>query len=279
MQIYFNNGNDKEYQYKLNNLLKDIFFDFQFWYDLNLWDENYESYSIIDNGEMVSNICVYKTKILLNQKQYSALSVGAVATKKEYRGRGLSRVLMEHIIKKYENVPMYLSANDSVVDFYPKFGFKRVYEKLPVCECAINNDAKPNMLSYDDPKVWNYVYNRVNFSQKLDCLNTASINIFHIYWGYLKNCIYELPEIDTMVIAQQKGEILKLIGVFSLKDICFAELVRYLPFTNVKEIEFGFMPYWSDINYIMKGYETDPLFVRGLQCDLGDFKFPDLSVT
>jgi len=279
MQIIFNNGNDREYQYKLNNLLKDVFFDFRFWYDLNLWDENYESYSIIDNGEIVSNICVYKTQVLFNKKQYFALSVGAVATKKEYRGRGLSRVLMEHIIEKYENVPMYLSANDSVVNFYPRFGFERIYEKLPVCECEINNNVQPNKLVYDDPRVWNYVYNRINFSQKLDCLNTACINIFHIYWGYLRDCIYELPEIDTMVIARQKGDVLKFIGVFSLKDVCFADLIKYLPFNNVKRIEFGFMPCWSDVNCVMKEYETDPLFVRGLHCDLGDFKFPELSVT
>lgn len=279
MQISFNNGNNKVYQFMLNNLLKDLFFDFQFWYDLNLWDENYESYSAIDNGEIVSNICVFKTQILFNSKQYPALSVGAVATKKEYRGRGLARALMEHIIEKYGNVPMCLSANESVVNFYPKFGFKRIYDKLPVCEYTINNGAMPNKLSYDDPKVWNYVYNRVNFSQKFDCLNTASINIFHIYWGYLRDCIYELPEINTMVIAKQNGEILKLFGVFSLRDISFSDLARYLPFTNVKKIEFGFMPCWPDVNYIMKEYETGPLFARGLRCDLGDFKFPELSVT
>ena len=78
-----------------------VFIDFQFWYDLNLWDENYESYSIIENGEMISNICVYKTNILFNNKQHPALSIGAVATKKEHRGKGLSRKLMEHIIDKY----------------------------------------------------------------------------------------------------------------------------------------------------------------------------------
>lgn len=279
MQILFCNRNDKKYQHKLNNLLKDIFFDFQFWYDLNLWDENYESYSVADNGEIVSNICVYKTRILFKSKQYSALSIGAVATRQEYRGRGFSRMLMEHIIEKYGNIPMYLSANESVVDFYPKFGFKRVYEKLPVCDCVVNNDIKPDKLRYDDPKVWNYVYNRVNFSRKLDCLNTACINIFHIYWGYLKDCIYEIPKIDTMVIAEQKGEILKLIGVFSLRDISFSDLVKHLPFSGVKKIEFGFMPCWTDIDYVMKEYETDPLFVRGLRCDLGDFKFPEMSVT
>ncbi|MCL6589055.1 MAG: GNAT family N-acetyltransferase [Firmicutes bacterium] len=263
----------------LNNLLKDIFFDFQFWYDLNLWDKNYESYSIIEDGEMVSNVCVFKTQILFNQKKYTALSIGAVATKKEFRGRGLSRILMDHVIQKYEGTPMYLSANDGVAGFYPKFGFKRIFEKLPVCEVKINNDLQPVKLRYDDPKVWDYVFKRVNFSPILDCLNTASINIFHIYWGYLKDFIYEIPELDTLVIAGQEDSILKLIGVFSLKDISFSELVRYLPFGNVTKVEFGFMPYWPDLDYTMQEYETDPAFVRGLRCDLGDFKFPELSVT
>lgn len=152
MQIHFNNRNNKEYQYLLNNLLKDIFFDFQFWYDLDLWDDNYESYSIIENGEMVSNICVYKAQILFHGNRYDALSVGAVATKKEYRGRGFMRALMEHIIRKYDNVPMYLSANDSVVDFYPRFGFKRVYEKLPICACTIDNACVPHKLSMTIPR-------------------------------------------------------------------------------------------------------------------------------
>lgn len=67
MQVSFNNGNDKEYQYMLNNLLKNIFFDFQFWYDLNLWDENYESYSIAENGEIVSNICILRLKYCLTK--------------------------------------------------------------------------------------------------------------------------------------------------------------------------------------------------------------------
>lgn len=77
---------------------------------------------------------------MFNKNQYSALSIGAVATKKDYRGRGLSRILMNHIIEKYDGVPMYLYVNNDVVNFYPKFGFKRVFEKLPIYECEINNN-------------------------------------------------------------------------------------------------------------------------------------------
>ncbi len=280
MKILFNNRNDRAYEDMLNQLLKEVFFDFRFWYDLNLWDDNYESYSILEKGEIVSNICVYKTRLLFNAKECLALSLGAVATKKEYRGRGLARTLMEHIFEKYDGVPMYLSANDGVVNFYPRFGFQRVYDKLPVCEYKVDNhQILAHKLRYDDPKMLDYVNKRINFSQKMDCLNTASINLFYIYKGELKDCIYELPEIDTLVIAEQKGTTLKLIGVFSLREIGFSELVSHLPFCNVDRIQLGFMPYWTDIDFTLQEYQTDPLFAKGISCDLGDFKFPELSLT
>lgn len=279
MEFVFNNKDDKQYQTKLNKLLKNIFLDFEFWYNLDLWDSNYESYAYMDGEEIVSNICVYKTKIILNGKKHEALSVGAVATKEEYRGQGLSRKLMDHIIEKYEGTPMYLSANETVVDFYPRFGFKQVYEKLPICDCNINNTIPIKKLAHNDQKVWDYVYKRINYSNKLDCLNTQNINMFHIYLGYLKEHIYELEDINTMVIATQDNDVLNVTGVFSLEDITFKQLVDNLPFTNVKRIEFGFMPYWDDIEYSMIAYETDPLFARGVKSDLGDFKFPELSIT
>lgn len=279
MQILFCNSNDKQYQKLLNELMKPIFLDFRFWYDLNLWDSKYESYSIMQNNEIVSNICAYKANILLNGSSYQALSVGAVATKKEYRGRGYARLIMEHIINQYPNVPMYLSANETVTHFYPRFGFERVFEKLPVAKFKINNEITPRKLEFNDVKLWDYVYKRKNISQKLDCLNTESVNLFHIHLGYLKDCIYDISELDTIVIAMQNETILKIIAIFSLRDIQFTDLAKHLPFKHISTIEFGFMPYWNDLAYEMKPYETDPLFVRGVKCELGDFKFPELSIT
>ena len=279
MEISFNNSNDKNYQKQLNALLKPIFLDFQFWYDLDLWDKNYESYSIIQNDKILSNISVFKADILMNWKQYRALSVGAVATRPDCRGHGYSRLLMEHIISRYPDTPMYLSANDKVVDFYPRFGFKRIYEKLPVSHYKINNTIRPNKLPFDSPIILNYLHNRVNFSQKLDCLNTSSINMFHIHLGHLKEHIYHIPGLETILIAKQKGSTLKIIGVFSLKHISFLDFARHLPFAGVEKIEFGFMPCWDDLDYKMTECEADPFFTRGVKCNLGDFKFPELSIT
>ena len=72
---------------------------------------------------------------------------------------------------------------------------------------------------------------------------------------------------------------LKLIDVISQRNITFDELRIFLPFRNVEKIEFGFMPDWLEILFDMKEYEQDPLFVRGLRCDFGDFKFPEISFT
>jgi hypothetical protein len=202
-----------------------------------------------------------------------------VATREGYRGRGYLKQLMEHILEKYRNVPMYLGANDSVIDFYPRFGFQRVYEKLPIADVNINNEIETISLQFDDPLVSDFIYHRNNYSHILDCMNTQTINLFHIHFGYLKNNIYHIPELNTMIIAQLEDQVLKLIGVFSKKEITFRELVSKLPFQGVKRIEFGFMPYWEDTVYSMQDYETDPIFVRNITCDLGDFKFPELSIT
>jgi len=70
-----------------------------------------------------------------------------------------------------------------------------------------------------------------------------------------------------------------LIGIFPLKPILFTDLLPRLPFCSVEKVQFGFMPYWSDLEYVMEEQEMDPLFIRGLTCDLGDFKFPKLSTT
>lgn len=279
MELTFCNSNDKVYQQKLNELLKNVFLDFKFWYDLDLWDDKYESYAFLDNGEIVSNIGVYKTQIMYKGELHPALSIGGVCTRKEYRGKGLSRKLMEHIIEKYEGLPMYLSANEGVLDFYPRFGFERIEDKQPVCDCKISNGFDARKLQYDDQKVWDYIYKRVNRSSDFDCYDTEAINIFHLHMGYLKDCIYELPEIDTMVVARQVDTRLKLIGVYSLKDVSFEEVKRYLPFENIERIEFGFMPHWDDIEFSMEAYEKDPQFVRGISCELGDIKFPELSYT
>jgi len=279
MEIHFCNSNDKEYQRRLNALLKPIFLDFQFWYDLDLCDENYESYSIMQDDAIVSNVCIFKVKGVCNGAAFEALSLGAVATRADCRGRGYARVLIKHIITKHPDMPMYLYANESVLDFYTRFDFARAYEKLPTAVYAIHNENATNKLAYTDPKLREYVYHNKNLSERFDCVNTQSVNMFHLCEGAYADCLYEISECETLVIAQQNGGTLHISSMFSRQDVSFATLAKALPFCNVSRLTFGFMPPWADLKFNMESFDADPLFVRGFSCDLGDFKIPELSFT
>jgi len=279
MPIVFCNSNDKTYQRGLNALLSQVFFDFSFWYDLNLWDERYESYAIVEDGRFVSNICVFKTRILWRGRPCLALSLGAVCTDPQYRGRGHARTLMEHVLGRYPDTPMYLSANEGVLDFYPRFGFRRVFEKQPALACSIDNDCRPVRLAFDDPKVTAYVRGRRIFSTIVDCANADTVTLFHIHLGPYKDCLYELADCGVLLVASQEEETLSLHGAFAPRPVAWSELVPRLPFAGVRRVEFGFAPDVLGAPFHWEEVAGDPLFVRGVDCDLGDFKFPDLCFT
>ncbi|MGB3368021.1 MAG: hypothetical protein WBA54_11060, partial [Acidaminobacteraceae bacterium] len=158
-------------------------------------------------------------------------------------------------------------------------GFERAYEKSPVINIEVDNDIHTKKLKFDDDKVKKYIYNRVNYSSQLDCLNTASINMFHIHLGYLKDHIYELEEVKTMIVAYQSDETLKIKAIYSLVEISFLDLVKSLPFKGIKKIEFGFMPTYENLNLSMEEDDADPWFVRNISCDISNIKFPELSMT
>jgi len=205
--------------------------------------------------------------------------MGFYIVKPEYRGRGLLRQLMEQIDRKYAGVPMYLSANDTVLDFYPRFGFRRFTEHLPICRQDIDHPVVPRRLSRDNPRVRHYIRSRVNFSPSFDCLNTEPVNLFHLYSGYLNDCLYELQDINTLVVAQQNAATLKLFGVFSLQAITWQDLADRLPFSGIKRLEFGFMPYWPDLHYDLQADDSALWFIKNIACPLNAIKFPELSAT
>lgn len=66
--------------------------------------------------------------LLGKNKHY--LQIGTVATDKAYRGLGFSRLLMEYILTEWKgkSEQIYLYANKTVTQMYPKFGFKAVKE-------------------------------------------------------------------------------------------------------------------------------------------------------
>jgi GNAT superfamily N-acetyltransferase len=110
--------------------------DFYRWTTLGGWSEDYEVFAIIEDNEILATIGVsrmyFSSTDIPGQpapaKMMDGLQLGAVATRKDRRGMGYARRLMDMVLAQADRTaaPVLLFANPSVIDFYPKFGFRRL---------------------------------------------------------------------------------------------------------------------------------------------------------
>ena len=281
MNITMTNGSTATAAFKnqINTLIQEVFgFSFDKWQDRNLWDNQYEMYTIIEGNQAVANISAYKMKLLLSGEPRDFLQLGAVATKEQYRGKGLSRKIMEHIFAAYPDTPKFLHANDSVTSFYPRFGFVPFTYKQPILACDNLQGCGMVKLELDDPKVDAYLRNRSQYSRIFDCLSPYAINWFHLLYFHADH-IYEVPALQALIIAEQKGKTLHLHDVIATTEISFSQVLPCLSFPGAERIAFGFTPDWLKLDYAMTEMELDHPYIRGEFAVSKDFRFPDLIMT
>lgn len=275
------NHYQKEHGDRLNERMLEAFgFSFAPWFERGMWDERYESYSICEADQMLSNVCVFKNQMLVHGRELSALQFGAVATRADMRGRGLCRGIMEHILALYPDVPMFLHANPDAASMYPKFGFRRVQECVPWIRERIDNRIRPVPLPPQGPVLTRAVASRGAHSRQLDILNGETVVVFHLLmdpeWAPL-----HLPELNAVALCEQRGERLFIADVICDAPIEWADLRARLPFSGVREVEFGFHPDWLGISpeWTPLTLEEHPVFLRG-EWELPDkFRIPVTSVT
>ncbi|MGM1020539.1 MAG: GNAT family N-acetyltransferase [Bacillota bacterium] len=104
---------------------------------MGCWDDQYIPYVLLDGDCVVANVSVSLMNFDLLGENRKYIQIGTVMTHTNYRNQGLSRFLLECVLQDwYDNGDaMYLFANDSVKEFYPKFGF------VPAQEYQFNRKA------------------------------------------------------------------------------------------------------------------------------------------
>lgn len=130
MEIMHGYRNDKALRHSFNALAEQTFgLNFENWYRLGYWGDNYDPHSAVLDGAVVANVSVNRCDLVIGGKRRKIYQLGTVMTAPEHRGKGYIRAIMEYldpILAEADGV--YLFANDSVVDFYPRFGFRRAAE-------------------------------------------------------------------------------------------------------------------------------------------------------
>ena len=206
-------GEDDKFRISFNVLTKKTFgFDFEQWYQYGYWKNQFLPYSLMDGDVVVSNVSVNIMDFGVFGKPKRYIQLGTVMTDVAYRNRGLSRVIMEKIIEEWKDKCdlLYLFANDSVLDFYPKFGFDVL--KQYQCTKPISKHGENGLV------------------KKLD----------------MTDSVYYIQDYDAVIIANFEGDTIEVLNVFCKEDISLDKMLDYLVDENIKREKLYFTPKETD---------------------------------
>lgn len=279
---------DDKFRESFNALTEKTFgFNFEKWYEYGYWENKYIPYSLMDGDIVVSNVSVSPMNFEFFGKTKRYLQLGTVMTDPDYRNQGLLRVIIEKIIAEWKDKSelIYLFANDSVLDFYPKFGFTRLEQYQ--CTKLVNKVDNPGVvrkldMSNESDRL--LVYDKAKDSCSLSkvCMQDNPELIMFYCTLFMKDNVYYIEDHDAVVIANFEEDTIEVFNIFCTKEVSLDEILNYLVNENIKREKLYFTPKEMDSYTIIPLEGEDPLFVLGKdKMSLTDnkFMFPKLSHT
>lgn len=262
--------------------------DFEPWYQHGFWTEKYNPYSIIYKGEVIANISVNQMELIKNGEVKHYIQLGTVMTDANYRNQGLSRKLMEQILAEYQGKTdgIYLFANQTVLNFYPKFGFQKetewqYYMELETKENTSVKEESVKKVSMETKEDWQKFISIIQSSVSNSSFDFKQSELTMFYLSsFMKDCVYYIPDQNAYVVAEQDNSILYLKQIYATKEIKPEQIATaFAP--AVKKVILEFTPLHKEhYKKRLQNGEPDTLFVIGE--DLKDFNsqklgFPTLS--
>lgn len=291
--------NDKKYtfikDFKDNTLFRKSYntltqktygFDFEQWYQSGYWGSGYMPYSLLDGENIVANVSTSIVDCLVLGETKRYIQIGTVMTDHDYQNQGLARYLMKRVIEECKSKcdMIYLFANDSVLNFYPKFGFTAVREYQYFKTITNDNEvvvAEKLDMSLEDNRelVIDKVNNSISMS-KLTMMKNVGLVMFYCT-SFMSDKVYYLSKQDVIAIAELQGDTLYLQDIFSLSAVDLDSVIKSLTNKEVKAVVLGFIPNDIDSYFVNLLEEDDTtLFVMEDKADLfkdNKLMFPILS--
>lgn len=239
-----------EIRASFNELTQAVFqFDLENWYLNGYWNDNYIPYSLLYKNKVISNVSINKMEFIIENEKKVAIQVGTVMTDKEYRHQGLSKFIMEQVINEWKEQSdfLYLFANESVLDFYPKFDFEIIdeyqYSKHLNTSKTINSSIKKlNIDDKFDRELFLNIVNNTSPISKVSMQNNTSLIMFYCL-SYKKNSIYYLEKINTAIIMDIEDDKLYLSDVFSKERVQLNEVIQLITNETINRVILGFTPF------------------------------------
>lgn len=239
--------NDENRRHSLDLLSQKTFggLSFERWYNQGYWNEKCIPYTLFDGDKAVANILVNTFKIVIQGEQKRYIQLGTVMTDCEYKNNGLSRFLMKKILEDWEEQcdAVYLYANDSVVNFYPKFGFIKESEYQYTMQVSPKNGniRKLDISNDVDKRILIEKCKGTNPFSAIQMIDSYEFIMFHCI-TFMKDNIYFLEGFDAVVIAKQGNGTLFCFDVFCDEDISLNEILSVIADSNSSNVILGFTP-------------------------------------
>ncbi len=216
---------------------------FEAWYQNGFWNDKYIPYSIVSNGKIIANVSVNLINCRVKGQERRYIQLGTVMTDEAFRRQGLSRMLMERILSDYASCDgIFLYANDTVAEFYPKFSFQKAeeyrfrtvshIESLPCVKQVPMNNA-------EDFDAF-LAFRRSHASRSPVLTDTDDLLMFYLT-QFMQECVYQVNNRDCYIIAEQDGNTLTVFDILSNEPVDPSAVGQLFGHT-VEEVCFAFIP-------------------------------------
>lgn len=261
-------------------------FDFRPWYTRGGWTPAYASHALADDGgEIVASVSVMRMRAVVGGREVRAAQLGAVGVVPERRREGLMRPLLADVLRRLdaETDLVFLYANDSVLDFYPRFGFRPARESAFELAVAVHPAPEPApRLDLDDPSHCGALLaawaRSLPPTERFGARDYGSAALWNVL-AFHRDDVHALGP-GVHVVAAQRGDVLDLVDVAAPERFDLRAALPRLVRAPVARVRFGFCPELWCPSARAVGPGDDALFVRGGAAPGPEpFKLPALAQT
>ncbi len=251
------------------------------------WVEGYDVLAMMVDDQIVGTVGRMSMRYVINGVERNGYQLGAVATHVEHRNRGLSRHLMSKVLGELDapDQPVVLFANPSVLDFYPRFGFRRFAQAgftahvdvRPAATLAPSLDlAKPT----DRRWLADHCAKASAIGRRFAARDYYPPLLFHL--TRQPRMVFRLDSFGAVVIVRQDGDRLLIEDLLATRRFSLSDALSHVCTQPVRTLEFGFHPeaWWPDAESRALDDDDSPLFARGAAAEIeAPIRFPDLART
>lgn len=240
--------------------------NFEGWYHNGFWGDNYNPYSVVEDGRVVANVSVNRTDMVIGGQRRRLYQLGTVMTDPAYRNRGYIRAIMEEIDREIADADgVYLFGNDSVLEFYPKFGFVRGTEHAYEKTVSQTSPCRMERVMMDSAEGWAKLRTAMEESAvQSACEMAGNLELIFFYVSqFMQDCVYYSEALNVWAIAEMEDGKLLLHNVFCPHEVKLDEVIAAFG-AQVTHVTLGFTPLDTAGFDCREYHEEDcTFFVRG----------------